>query len=59
MFIKGRSRSLKHTTFLCVRLPDDGSIRWTKHVVAKYNEYIISRVFCYLNPIIDIDLINK
>lgn len=58
MFVMGRSLPLKHTTFSCVRLPDDGCIRWTKHVVANYNEYIIPRVFCYLNPIIDIDLIN-
>jgi len=57
MFVKGRSLPLKHTT-LCVRIPDDGCIRWPKHTVAKYNEYIIPRMFCYLNAIIDIDLIN-
>jgi len=58
MFVKGRSLPLKHNTFLCVRLPDDDCIRWPKHVVAKYNEYIIPRVFYYLNPITDIDFIN-
>jgi hypothetical protein len=30
-----------------VRLLDDGHIRWPKHVVAKYNEYLIFIVLCF------------
>jgi len=37
-----------------VRQPDVGRIRWPKHVVAEYNEYIYNIiVLCYLDPVID------
>lgn len=53
-------KPLPKNTFLfyaLVRLPDDGRIRWPKHV-AEYSEYIISVVTCYSDAVIDIDYIN-
>jgi hypothetical protein len=54
LFVKGKPLPKNTLPFYAfVRLPDDGRIRWPKHVVAEYNEYVISVVLFYSDPVID------